>query len=40
VSTSGITVSHSADVVHVTHELGLSSGSRILVVPTSTLTHF
>jgi hypothetical protein len=35
-----MTVLHSAEVVHVTHESSLSSDSRILVVPMSTLTHF
>jgi hypothetical protein len=40
VSMAVITVLHSAEVVHVTHESWLSSDSRILIVPTSTLTHF
>jgi hypothetical protein len=40
VSTTVITVLHSAEVVHVTHESWLSSDSWILIVPTSTLTHF
>jgi hypothetical protein len=40
VSTTVITVLHSAEVVHVTHESWLSSDSWILVVPMSTLTHF
>jgi hypothetical protein len=40
VSTTVITVLHSIEVVHITHELWLFSDSRILVVPTSTLTHF
>jgi hypothetical protein len=40
VSTAVITVLHSAEVVHITHESWLSSDSRILVVSTSTLTHF
>ena len=40
VSTAVITVLHSAEDVHVTHESRLSLDSRILVVPTSTLTHF
>jgi hypothetical protein len=31
---------HSAEAVHVTHESWLSSDSRILIVPMSTLTHF
>jgi hypothetical protein len=40
VSTAIITVLHSAEVVHVTHESWLSSDRRILIVPMSTLTHF
>jgi hypothetical protein len=40
VSTAVITILHSAEVVHVTHESWLSSDNRILVVPMSTLTHF
>jgi hypothetical protein len=40
VSTAVITVLHSAEDVHVTHESRLSLDSRILVVPMSTLTHF
>jgi hypothetical protein len=40
VSTAVITVLHSAEVVHITHESLLSSDNRILVVPMSTLTHF
>jgi hypothetical protein len=39
-STAVITVLHSAEVVHVTHELWLSTDSWILIVATSTLTHF
>jgi hypothetical protein len=40
VSTAVIIVLHSAEAVHVTHESLLFSDSRILIVPTSTLTHF
>jgi hypothetical protein len=40
VSTTVIIVLHSTEDVHVTHESWLSSDSWILVVPTSTLTHF
>jgi hypothetical protein len=40
VSTTVITVLHSAEDVHVTHESRSSLDSRILIVPTSTLTHF
>jgi hypothetical protein len=40
VSMAVITVLHSAEVVHVTRESWLSSNSWILVVSTSTLTHF
>jgi hypothetical protein len=40
VSTAVIIVLHSAEDVHVTHVSRLSLYSRILVVPTSTLTHF
>jgi hypothetical protein len=40
VSTTVITVLHSAEVVHVPYELWLSSDRRILVVWVSTLTHF
>jgi hypothetical protein len=40
VSMAVMTVLHSAEVVHVTHESLLSSDSQILVVPTNTLTHF
>jgi hypothetical protein len=38
-STTVITVLHSAEAIHITHESSLSSDNRILVVPTSTLTH-
>jgi hypothetical protein len=40
VSTAVITVLHSAEDVHVTHESRLSLDSRILIVLMSTLTHF
>jgi hypothetical protein len=39
-STAVIIVLQSAEAVHVTHESWLSSDSRILIVPMSTLTQF
>jgi hypothetical protein len=39
-STAVITILHSAKAVHILHESWLSLDSRMLVVPTSTHTHF